>query len=105
LIEIVDSAVGKLIDLRQQRQDSFLSILAPQQDHLLTRAQFKKVKETVEGLHTMTLFDVPGLDDLDETFASIDKSVAWREESKNILSMEKVRTNGWTDGWTATERT
>lgn len=91
LIEIVDSAVGKLIDLRQQRQDSFRTILAPQQDTLLTRAQFRKVKETVEGLHTMTLFDVPGLDDLDNTFASIDQSVHGLTADNNILYMDKVR--------------
>lgn len=92
LIEIVDSAVGKLIDLRQQRQDSFRTILAPQQDTLLTRAQFRKVKETVEGLHTMTMFDVPGLDELDDTFTSIDQSVKnGTDPETNILWMDKVR--------------
>lgn len=87
LVECLDGAIGMLQDLDQNRKDAFRHFVQSSQDPLaqrrLTRAQFEKsLKELSKGT-ARTLFDIPGITNLNDTFALMDKSVQADEGSSD----------------------
>ena len=78
IVECLDGAIGMLQDLNENRKDAFRQFIqsSPQAGSgRLTRAQFQKsLKELSQGA-ARTVFDIPGISNLSDTFALIDKSV------------------------------
>jgi hypothetical protein len=114
LTEILDSAVGMLQDLDQNRKDAIRHFIQfepalsrpnrslfsqlqqepsdssqPGGERRLTRAQFAKRLEEQGGGSELTIFAIPGLNMLKDTFDMIDKSADGSEHSV-ILNSETV---------------
>ena len=95
IVECLDGAIGMLQDLNENRKDAFRHFVQSSQDGpgRLTRAQFQKsLKELSRGA-ARTVFDIPGISDLQDTFELIDKSVQADEDETEehfLLETESV---------------
>ena len=92
LMECLDGAVGMLMDLDQNRKDAFRDFVqsAPTTGRL-TRTKFQQSLQELSQGTAQTVFDIPGISTLSETYNFMDGCVqADENESHFILETEST---------------